>query len=119
MYHRILPIIDVEVLPARHFVPTEDGSGLVEVPGPDLPGRSKNWIVAETLSKIPTGARLTGGPREFTAREFRGTEGDEKLEMVEDESGNEFPRKTTTWVHPPELEQGGRVTGQTVPIHID
>ena len=38
VYHRILPIVDVEVLPPRHFLPVE-GGGLVEISASEVPGR--------------------------------------------------------------------------------
>ena len=37
-FHRILPVIDVEVLPPRHFLPVE-GGGLVEISTSEVPGR--------------------------------------------------------------------------------
>ena len=109
------------MLPARHFVPAADGS-LREVPESTLPGRVRdrvqNWIVAETVSRIPSAAPVDklrrNGPREFTARRFAGKEGDFKRWFTPD--GVE--RTETTWVHPPVLEEGARLTGQTVPIHF-
>lgn len=121
VFHRIQPIIDVEVLPARHFVPAADGS-LREVAEETLPGRVRekvrNWIVAETVSRIPSSTAvesLRGRPRQFTARSFVGTEGDFKRYVTAD--GVEHTE--TTWVHPPVLEEGARLTGQTVPIHFE
>lgn len=38
VYHRMLPIVDVEVLPPRHFLPVE-GGGLVEISASEVPGR--------------------------------------------------------------------------------
>ena len=118
VFHRIQPIIDVEVLPARHFVPAADGS-LREVAEETLPGRVRekvrNWIVAETVSRIPSRTpveSLRAQPRQFTARTFTGTEGDFKRYVTAD--GVEHTE--TTWVHPPVLEEGARLTGQTVPI---
>lgn len=48
----------------------------------------------------------------FTAREFPGREGD-KIEWVDREG---VKRSEETWVHPPELETGGKETGQTWPM---
>ena len=121
VFHRIQPIIDVEVLPARHFMPAADGS-LREVAEETLPGRVRekvrNWIVAETVSRIPSSTAvesIRGQPRQFTARSFVGTEGDFKRYVTAD--GVEHTE--TTWVHPPVLEEGARLTGQTVPIHFE
>ena len=49
VYHRMLPVVDVEVLPARHFLPAE-GGGLLEIEADEAPGRGKHWIIAETAS---------------------------------------------------------------------
>ncbi|KAL8783005.1 MAG: hypothetical protein Q9195_009510 [Heterodermia aff. obscurata] len=111
VYHRILPIIDVEVLPPRHFLPVE-GGGLVEIGADEVPGRAKNWVIAETASKIPSDQPAPKGVSRFTAREFPGTEGD-RVEYVTEEG---VRRTEETWVHPPELETGGRDTGQTWPM---
>ncbi|KAL8782516.1 MAG: hypothetical protein Q9213_005319 [Squamulea squamosa] len=113
VYHRILPIIDVEVLPPRHFLPVE-GGGLVEISGKEVPGRGNNWVVAETASKIPSDQPAPKGLRPFSARQFIGTEGDAvRFQMPEG-----YERTEQTWVHPPELETGGRDTGQTWPMEF-
>ncbi|MCJ1404032.1 hypothetical protein MMC11_007256 [Xylographa trunciseda] len=112
-YHRILPVIDVEVLPPRHFLPVE-GGGLVEVSADEVPGRGKNWVIAETASKIPSAGPLPDGPRKFTARQFVGTEGDDKTYTMPEG----YERTEQTWVHPPELETLGQASGQTWPMEF-
>ena len=114
VYHRILPIIDVEVLPPRHFLPVE-GGGLVEVSADEVPGRRNNWVIAETASKIPSGDPVSTERRSFTAREFPGEEGDDKSYVTPE--GVETTEQT--WVHPPILETGARATGQTYPFPMD
>ncbi|KAJ9667532.1 hypothetical protein H2201_002401 [Coniosporium apollinis] len=120
IYHRILPIIDVEVLPTRHFLPVE-GGGLVEVDERDLPGRvlegarrARNWVIAETVSKIPSDEPVRTVPRQFTARKFEGTEGDFKRYITPEG----YERTETTWVHPPTTNDLARLTGQTYPMHF-
>ncbi|KAL8853519.1 MAG: hypothetical protein Q9221_001678 [Calogaya cf. arnoldii] len=113
VYHRILPVIDVEVLPPRHFLPVE-GGGLVEISGKEVPGRGNNWVVAETASKIPSDQPAPQSLRPFTARQFIGTEGD----AVRYQMPDGYERTEQTWVHPPELETGGRDTGQTWPMEF-
>lgn len=113
VYHRILPIIDVEVLPPRHFLPVE-GGGLVEISGKEVPGRGNNWVIAETASKIPSDQRAPKGTRPFTARKFLGAEGDAaKYDMPDG-----YQKTEQTWVHQPELETGGRDSGQTWPMEF-
>ncbi|KAL8812426.1 MAG: hypothetical protein Q9223_000341 [Gallowayella weberi] len=113
VYHRILPIIDVEVLPPRHFLPVE-GGGLVEISSKEVPGRGNNWVIAETASKIPSDQPAFKSARPFSARQFIGTEGD----AVSYKMPGGYERTEQTWVHPPELETGGRDTGQTWPMEF-
>ncbi|KAL8796428.1 MAG: hypothetical protein Q9182_007387 [Xanthomendoza sp. 2 TL-2023] len=113
VFHRILPIIDVEVLPPRHFLPVE-GGGLVEISSKEVPGRGNNWVIAETASKIPSDQPASKSVRPFSARQFIGTEGD----AVNYKMSGGYERTEQTWVHPPELETGGRDTGQTWPMEF-
>ncbi|KAF1349093.1 hypothetical protein BDV97DRAFT_355002 [Delphinella strobiligena] len=111
VYHRILPIIDIEVLPTRHFVPDGKG-GLTEISEHEIPGQTgpyrPKWVIAETVSSGEV------EPRRFTARQFHGTEGDYK-EYISPEG---IPTTETTWVHPPVLEEYSELTGQTVPFYF-
>ncbi|MCJ1413466.1 hypothetical protein MMC19_007571 [Ptychographa xylographoides] len=113
-YHRILPVIDVEVLPPRHFLPVE-GGGLVEVSADEVPGRGKNWVIAETASQIPSAGPLPKESRDFTARQFNGTDGDERRYITPEG----FERTEQTWIHPPERQTLGKLTGQTWPMEFE
>lgn len=107
IYHRILPIKDIEVKPARHFVPVQDG--YVEVDEDDLPGRTRqrtNWAIAELVSKSTPDTQGAVSARHFTARKFSGTDGDDKEYIGPDG----YPVKEKTWVHPPTLEQNTQGT---------
>ena len=112
-YHRILPIVDVEVLPARHFLPVE-GGGLVEISRDEVPGRGREWVIAETASRTRSDQPVPQAISRFSAREFTGSEGDFKRYIAPEG----FERTEETWVHPPELETGGRDTGQTWPLKL-
>ena len=103
----------MEVLPPRHFLPVE-GGGLVEVGANEVPGRGRNWVIAETASKVASSDTTPVKPNVFSAREFVGQEGDEKR-YITDEG---YERTEQTWVHPPELEAGARETGQTWPMEF-
>ncbi|KAI9821651.1 MAG: hypothetical protein M1827_002232 [Pycnora praestabilis] len=113
IYHRIQPVIDVEVLPPRHFLPVE-GGGLVEVSADEVPGRHGNWVIAETASKIPSDEPAPIKPMRFTAAEF--DESWDKKTFVTPEG---FERTEEVWVHPPELETGAWATGQTWRMDFD
>lgn len=118
-FHRILPIIDVEVLPTRHFVPSRSQPGTFEeLAAESLPQStidkytSRNWVLAETVSK----SRETPlpGRRRFTAKEFPGTEGDYREWTGEDG----IPRTKTTWVHWPVINDVLYKDGLTQPVEI-
>lgn len=103
----------MEVLPPRHFLPVE-GGGLVEISADEVPGRGSNWVIAETASKIPSDQAAPPGTTQFTARKFPGREGD----AVKYVSPEGYEKTEQTWVHPPELEDGARLTGQSWPMVI-
>ena len=103
----------MEVLPPRHFLPVE-GGGLVEISAHEVPGRGSNWVIAETASKIPSDQAAPPGKIGFTARDFPGREGD----AVKYTTPEGFEKDEVTWVHPPVLEEGARLTGQSWPMVI-
>lgn len=101
------------MLPPRHFLPVE-GGGLVEISAQEVPGRGSNWVIAETASKIPSDQSAPPGTTQFTARNFPGREGDAVKYMSPE--GYEISEETL--VHPPSLEEGARLTGQSWPMVI-
>ena len=116
IYHRILPIIDIEVLPARHFVPIQNG--YVEIAEEELPGRTRdkvNWAIAEMVSKrTPAESREAAIARTFTARKFVGTEGDDR-EYIGPEG---HPVTEKWWVYPPTVAEDSYRAGQSYPFHF-
>jgi hypothetical protein len=116
VYHRVLPIIDIEVLPARHFVPIQDG--YVEIDEEELPGRTRdkvNWAIAEMVTKsLPESRKVAMARQQFSARTFEGKEYDDK-EYIGPEG---HPVKEKWWVHPPTLCQDAYRAGQTHPFHF-
>ncbi|KAM0715959.1 hypothetical protein Q7P37_008473 [Cladosporium fusiforme] len=112
IYHRILPIKDIEVKPTRHYVPVQDG--YLEVDEDDLPGRTRqktNWAVAEFVSKSMPDIRGAASARRFTARKFEGNDGDDREYIGPDG----HPVKEKWWVHPPTLENNTR---DSYPFHF-
>ena len=101
------------MLQPRHFLPVE-GGGLVEITAQEVPGRGSNWVIAETASKIPSDQAAPPGRTQFTARSFAGREGD----AVRYTSPEGYEKTEQTWVHPPTLEEGARLTGQSWPMVI-
>jgi hypothetical protein len=120
VYHRILPIHEVEILPPRHFRHSPDGK-LVEVLESTIPDGRKAFYPLSPASTQKMPARIeispptSGWRRPFTARFWKGTDGDAKEEVGEDG----VLRTERTWVHPPTLEEGGKLTGQTEPFYLD
>ncbi|PVI08561.1 hypothetical protein DM02DRAFT_679320 [Periconia macrospinosa] len=107
VYHRILPVHDIEILPARHFVHDSNGE-LIEVSGdlfPHLSGTEKGWAVV----------RKKQNPAEITPQRPRQTEPKiiaDKVYMTEEG----YPRRETTILHPPELEDLTGYEGPVMPI---
>jgi hypothetical protein len=116
VYHRILPIIDIEVLPARHFVPIQDG--YVEIDEEEVPGRTRdkvNWAIAEMVTKaLPESRKVALARQHFSARTFEGPEYNDK-EYIGPEG---HPVKEKWWVHPPTLCEDAYRAGQTHPFHF-
>lgn len=114
VFHRILPVIDIEVLPARHFVPDGRG-GKIEISEDEIPGRvgpyQQRWAIVENVTK----SIIKVEPRKFTARQFEAEEGQYK-EYV---SAAGVPTTETTWIHAPTIEKLGEYSGQTEAFHFE
>lgn len=87
----------------------------MEISADEVPGRGRQWVIAETASRIRSDQPAPKAVNRFSAREFTGNEGESKKYVTPE--GHE--RTEVTWVHPPELETGGRDTGQTWPLVLD
>ena len=114
VYHRVLPIVEVEVLPTRHFLPTEN-DGLVEIDPKHMQSRKKNWAITPTGSHATSDMPVTAGRRQFSAGQFADGEGEARRYLTSD--GTE--KTEQTWIHPPELETGAQKTGQTRPMELN
>ena len=116
VFHRVLPIVDIEVLPSRHFVPVE--GGYAEIAEEEVPGRAgpnAQWVIAETVSKLLPQSKGPVVPERFSAAKFEGTQGDYKEYMTPEG----FKRTETWWVHPPTYYEPGAVaSGQTYPFYV-
>ncbi|KAF2808432.1 uncharacterized protein BDZ99DRAFT_572298 [Mytilinidion resinicola] len=67
--HRIQPVLEFEVLPARHFVPDSSGQKLVEVSEDELPectGDNQRWFIAEKRSTVTHNGRPPNGTQPLT-----------------------------------------------------
>ncbi|CAJ2503433.1 Uu.00g108270.m01.CDS01 [Anthostomella pinea] len=97
VYHQILPVYDLEVLPARHFVRDADG-GLVEMSESDFPeytGANQRWYIGERLSNET--------PR--TGQEQSALAAAKAAGMKKYTTPEGFERTDQTIVHPPTLAE--------------
>ncbi|USW58193.1 hypothetical protein Slin15195_G115120 [Septoria linicola] len=122
VFHRILPIVDVEVLPPRHFIQTPEG-GRYEISPAQAPGGAAQNLNLQRVIQEAVDREVARmyppqiGPRPFTAIDFNPwtTAGDKREGVGKD--GVRYSEQT--WVHPPTLETAGYEAGQTVPFHFD
>lgn len=103
---------EVEILPARHFIPSLDGDGLIEVPADRYPDSTvdedfRKWYEAKNMRKsvatITDHVTVTA-PRIIDERTSTSPEG--------------FEIKDTTIVHPPVLDDMGEYGGPVRSIHF-
>ncbi|KAK6953466.1 hypothetical protein Daesc_005770 [Daldinia eschscholtzii] len=103
VYHRIQPVYDVEILPARHFVPGPDGR-LIEVPEDALPectGVNQKWHVSKEPPPAPPSLPAPSRPAPHqpeTAAENIAVREPMKENVEEEEQGHLEPIKTCTTI---------------------
>jgi len=117
VYHRIQPIIDIQVLPTRHFVLHPTTGEKIEISEEQVPGRSgpnTDWVIAETVTKMTPPEGTLKEPLRFSARQFGPGEGDSRQWI--DQDGTR--KSERTWIHHPELDHGAHLSGQSVPFHF-
>ncbi|KAF1989328.1 hypothetical protein K402DRAFT_461217 [Aulographum hederae CBS 113979] len=110
--HRILPIVDVEVLPTKHYTLDPSDSGkLIEIDPKDIPDRvdpvsggSKNWTVLETVSREENGDDVLKRIRGEGWEEWEKGEGKRQENYKEYIGEDGVPRTETTWIHLPVFE---------------
>jgi len=113
VFHRVQPVIDVEVLPTKHFVPDPRNPGsLKEIPASAVPGRQNNWsvqvnrdmkdVVTSPVPSTPANLHHAHEKREpvlSSKRTYTTPEGHLKTEYV--------------WRHPPVLDMDAYRAGET------
>ena len=114
------PIVDVEVLPTIRYVPAPNGNGLIEIPESELPGRHTKWTVQPVDENPVNSAPVQSGVNITQAKHPEYFSGRESLVQNRQKSVTDdgITKEETVWRHPPQLENGGRETGQTVPLTI-
>lgn len=118
IFHRVQPIIDVEVLSARHFFRTHEGA-LIEVAEKDIPGRDTakpNWTIMPQSGNSASRAALLEGRQSALGMSQMGGPREETKSWMHPDG---YPVTETTHIHPPTLYDGGAASGQSVPFHFD
>lgn len=116
VYHRTLPIIDVELLPTRHFI--HAGSGYVEVAEEDIPAEmrpTEDWLRSETVSKLlpdNDGDNLSGRSPVFNSDVAEDN-------VKENVTPDGIKRNESTCIHPPILEPGVVDTEQAYAVRLN
>ncbi|KAF2869793.1 hypothetical protein BDV95DRAFT_608618 [Massariosphaeria phaeospora] len=115
VYHRMQPVYDTEILPARHFIRDPHTNDLVEVSEevikeqiPECTGINQAWALG--LKDKPTSAASDSHIR-LTAPE-----------VVTDKTyptGKGYDRRETTILHPPTLEDMSKYKGPVMAIHFN
>ncbi|KAI9732303.1 MAG: hypothetical protein M1834_001510 [Cirrosporium novae-zelandiae] len=99
IYRRVLPVVDLRVLPAKHFISGVNGE-LVEIDEKDVPTlNSKKWPITEAPATVPE--KRSG---RSSAGQFAETDRDPK--RYAPPSGHE--RADQAWAYPPNSMTGGR-----------
>lgn len=110
IFHRILPVKDVEIIPSRHFMRDEAGN-VQEIPASAVPYGTNTVLEVKNVVNEKNYHLV---PRRFTASTLEG--------FAEDFADRVDPdgvtRSHTTWIHSPVIQNMGRETGQTVPFEI-
>ncbi|RDW69821.1 hypothetical protein BP6252_08841 [Coleophoma cylindrospora] len=121
VFHRVLPVIETEILPTKHYIQTSDGK-LIEIPADQIPGRTSTpsfQIVPTKRHSTYGDSSLPGGSVVHIGHQLSAQSGpvlsSKRLSMTRDG----VPKTESVWRHAPELETGGRASGQTMPMYID
>ncbi|KAF2753017.1 hypothetical protein EJ05DRAFT_230312 [Pseudovirgaria hyperparasitica] len=106
--HRVQPVVDVEVLPTKHFVHNLDGT-LREISEAEIPGRVGNWHVAAGPAPAPVDHSSTASKSAVPLRSssLAATQSIAPVQVsyVEETSADGVLRSVTTWKHPPQYDQ--------------
>ncbi|KAI9651956.1 MAG: hypothetical protein M1831_007459 [Alyxoria varia] len=111
---RTLPIIDVQTLPPRHYVPGSDGH-LKPIPAAEVQDRlkgnnqPKNWLIAETVSKRHTEPHISNELKRLLAEHKPPPQ---RISDSQHLSPEGYERRETTWVHGPTIERQERPRNQ-------
>lgn len=110
--HRVQPIDEIEVLPARHFVPKKSGNGYVEIDAP----RSSEGMEDRIKGAMTAGMEARSTQQRQDKKPDILSQGHRQKKWT---SPDGVDCSQSVWVHSPQLDTAARDAGETVPIHVD
>lgn len=117
VYHRIQPVVQTQILPAKHMVEDSDTGELTEVPDGDVPDR---WKRREDALLAPLKQKISNESRSAHSAEFPSPQARLSSPKVVDEWTQITPggtvRKDSVILHPSTLAPMGDFCGPVVPI---
>lgn len=118
VFHRILPVIDVEILPTKHYIPDPHRAGaLLEIPESMVPARHGNWQISVSSQIASAGAVASNAVNLFhRAHESQEPVLSSKKTYITKEG---YPKTEYVWRHPPVLEPAAYAPGATMPMHMN
>lgn len=113
VFHRVQPVIDVEILPTKHFIPDPQNPGsLKEIPASAVAGRQDNWSVKvnRDINDLAASPSLSTPSNHHYAHETR----EPVLSSKRTHTAPEGHLKTEyVWRHPPVLDTDAYRAGET------
>ncbi|KAL3426872.1 hypothetical protein PVAG01_00381 [Phlyctema vagabunda] len=119
VFHRILPVIETEILPTKHYVQATDGS-LREIPADQVPGRTNvpSFEIIPTDKARKTREAIPGGSIVHIGHHNQDS-GPVLSSRKDSLNKDGIPKTESVWRHPPTLDMGSKETGQSVPMYFN
>lgn len=115
VFHRILPVIDVEVLPAKHYIPDPKRPGsLCEIPESMVPARNTNWRISVN-SQISAASSVIAPHHHRAHEKLLPVLSSKKSYITKDG----IPKTEYVWRHPAILEPAAYEPGETMPVRMN
>lgn len=124
VFHRILPVIDVEILPTKHYIVDPRHPGILkEIPESEAPARN-NWSITTNLKLAPDGLAKPKDPSSNEAlaaiRQCRHEGKDARQPVLTNKRSymteHGVMRTEYFWKHPPTLDMSLYNQGKTAPL---
>lgn len=117
IFHRILPVIDIEILPTKHYVPDPERPGtLIEIPESMVPARNQNWRIAvkDQIAAAEASIHAIAAHKHAAHQKALPVLSSKKSYITKEG----VPKTEYVWRHPPVLEPVAYETGETMPVRM-